>query len=68
MSDNPCWGCNQRKVGCHGNCEAYADFDRENQRRRQENIDRHHSVNPDDAEYARRIKNAGARKRSKKCT
>lgn len=23
---NPCYGCGDRKVGCHGGCERYAEY------------------------------------------
>lgn len=26
MSKSPCYGCAERYVGCHANCEAYSDF------------------------------------------
>lgn len=25
-SDNPCFMCNRRAVGCHSNCKAYIDW------------------------------------------
>lgn len=26
----PCMGCKDRYVGCHGNCQAYLDYDAKN--------------------------------------
>lgn len=23
---NPCWKCNERRVGCHGACERYGEW------------------------------------------
>ena len=30
----PCKGCEERKVGCHGSCERYAEFVRLNELRK----------------------------------
>lgn len=32
--NNPCMGCKDRQVGCHGSCPKYAEFDRANKKRR----------------------------------
>ena len=28
-SDNPCYGCTERVVGCHSNCEAYHRYQKQ---------------------------------------
>lgn len=28
-SDNPCYGCTKRVVGCHSNCEAYHRYQKQ---------------------------------------
>ena len=32
---SPCYGCADRAPGCHGRCEAYMEFDRQNRARRE---------------------------------
>ncbi len=38
----PCYGCTERKVGCHGNCEGYAEFQKkvqkQNENRKKEDV------------------------------
>ena len=31
----PCKDCENRKVGCHGNCQKYAAYQRENEKKKQ---------------------------------
>jgi hypothetical protein len=35
----PCRTCNQRQVGCHGNCEKYATYKRDIKRLNEKNKD-----------------------------
>lgn len=34
-SNGPCKDCQDRHVGCHGKCEKYQEFDRQNEINRQ---------------------------------
>ena len=66
MNDNPCWGCSRRHVGCHGSCPEYAVMVEKDRIKNQERLDQFHGLGTTSKEFGKRIKNAGARKRSKK--
>ena len=66
MNENPCWGCPRRKIGCHGSCPDYAVLVENNRIKNQEKLDRYHGLGTTSKEFEQRIKNAGARRRSKK--
>lgn len=29
MTDNPCWKCTEREIGCHAKCERYLTWQKE---------------------------------------
>lgn len=29
MTDNPCWKCTEREIGCHAKCERYLSWQKE---------------------------------------
>lgn len=42
----PCKDCKDRTPGCHTKCEKYIAFDKENQKRRAERLERTHAADP----------------------
>ena len=35
LSNNPCYKCAERKVGCHGKCEKYQEWNKKREELRQ---------------------------------
>lgn len=46
VSANPCKNCDNRKVGCHANCEGYINF-RKNYEELRERINKHRKTEID---------------------
>ena len=42
----PCKDCKDRAPGCHSKCEKYIAFDKENQKRRAERLERKLAADP----------------------
>lgn len=38
MKKAPCMNCEKRKVGCHSKCKEYAEYDRQNRKKRAERM------------------------------
>lgn len=39
INDTPCYKCEDRVLGCHSTCEAYIQFDKRNQERREKHLE-----------------------------
>lgn len=50
---SPCKDCKDRTLGCHSKCEKYIAFDKENQKRRAERLERRNAADPSPNKKAR---------------
>ena len=41
----PCFNCQNRQVGCHGNCQAYLDYDKKNKQINIKKMNHHNREN-----------------------
>lgn len=39
VNDSPCYGCKDRKIGCHSKCKKYKEYDDKNKKRRKQRLD-----------------------------
>ena len=62
MNNAPCKGCEERHHNCHAHCEAYQDYNANNERRNAENFRRSEIVQFDIGYKARHIKSRRRRK------